>query len=311
MFLLSLATEAVRPANATVITKVAPPELRARAFALQRLAANLGFAFGGAIGGILAEIDFRLLFAVDGSTTLVAACILIAYFRFRRLPGEVTRGDAFPVAGPISDRVFLAFLLLFLLSTVVFFQFISTYTLYLHDHYELSKRQIGYLFAVNTLVVVAFEMVLIEHAKRWPLVRTIGWGSFLSCLGFGLLPFGSTFAFAVLAILVMTLGEMLSMPLSAGYVANRAPAGSEGRYMGWWAMCISFAFVLGPILGGAVYGVWPELVWYASLAIAGVVLIGFYLLPEAEHGSSGQVPAANPSIPHAEPREMLAESASS
>ena len=91
VFLLALATEAVRPANATMITKVAGPELRARAFALQRLAANLGFAFGGAVGGILAEIDFRLLFFVDGGTTLVAACILIAYFRFRRLPGEVPR----------------------------------------------------------------------------------------------------------------------------------------------------------------------------------------------------------------------------
>lgn len=310
VFLLALATEAVRPANATVITKVAGPELRARAFALQRLAANLGFAFGGAVGGILAEIDFRLLFFVDGGTTLVAACILIAYFRFRRLPGEVPRPATATGVGPVNDRVFMAFLVLFGLSTLVFFQFISTYTLYLHDHYELSKRQIGYLFAVNTLVIVAVEMLLIDYAKRWPLVRTIGWGSFLSCLGFGLLPFGSSFAYAVFAILVMTLGEMLSMPLSAGYVANRAPAGGEGRYMGWWATCISIAFVLGPMLGGAVYEIWPEMVWYASLAIAVLVLVGFYVLPEAEHDSQRDLPTLD-EVTAPDPGEMLAESASS
>ncbi len=311
IFLLSLATEAVRPANATVIAKVAPPELRARAFALQRLAANLGFAFGGAMGGMLAEIDFRLLFVVDGSTTLAAACILIAYFRFRRLPGEAPRHDAIAAAGPISDRVFLGFLVLFTLSTLVFFQFLSTYTLYLHDHYELSKQKIGYLFAVNTLVIVAFEMLLIDYVKHWPLVRTIGWGSFLSCLGFGLLPFGASFAYAVFAMLVMTMGEMLSMPLSAGYVANRAPAGGEGRYMGWWAMCISIAFVLGPMLGSALYGVWPEMVWYASLAIGGVVLVGFYWLPSAHPYSRSELAPATEPLPQAAPPERLAESASS
>ncbi len=306
VFLLALATEAVRPANATVITKVTPPELRARAFALQRLAANLGFGFGGWLGGKLAEIDFRLLFAVDGATTFVAACILLAYFRLRRLPGEARRHTNTSVAGPLADGAFIWFLVLFTLSTLVFFQFISTYTLYLHDHYHLSEGQIGWLFAVNTLVIVAVEMLLIDYAKRWPLVRTIGWGSFLSCLGFGLLPFGTTFAFAVFAILVMTLGEMLSMPLSAGYVANRAPAGAEGRYMGWWATGISIAFVLGPTLGGRVYQDWPEMVWYASLAIGFVVLAGFYLMPKAAH-DTGHAPSHEEPLTTPEPAELIAE----
>lgn len=310
VFLLSMATEAVRPANATMVAKLAPADDRARAFALQRLAANLGFACGGALGGVLASINFRYLFVVDGCTTLAAASILIAHFRFRRLPGEAPRRSV-DLPTPVTDRVFVAFLGLFLLATMVFFQFLATYTLYLHEYYALKEWQIGALFAINTLVVAVFEMLLIDVAKRWPLLRTVGWGCFLSCLGFGLLPFGSSFAFAVFAMLVMTMGEMLSMPLAAGYVANRAPAGAEGRYMGWWAMCISLAFVFGPAIGGTLYAADPNLVWYVSLVVAVLVLAGYYLLPEDESRSADQELSTTKVFAHPEPGDLLGESAGS
>lgn len=311
VLLLSMATEAVRPANATIVAKLAPAKERPRAFALQRLAANLGFACGGAVGGLLAEIDFRLLFVVDGCTTLAAASILIYHFRFRRLPGEVSRTAGSGGASPINDRVFVAFLALFMLATMVFFQFLATYTLYLRDVYELSELKIGALFAVNTLIIVVFEMLLIDIAKRWPLLRTVGWGCFLSCLGFGLLPFGSTFLFAVFAILIMTMGEMLSMPLAAGYVANRAPTGGEGRYMGWWAMSISLAFVMGPAIGGTLYAMDPHLVWYVSLVVAGVALVGYYLLPDAAPDDAEFELSTTEVLAHPEPADLLAESAGS
>jgi predicted MFS family arabinose efflux permease len=311
IFLLSLATEAVRPANGTVIARVAKPEDRTRGFALQRLAANLGFAMGGAVGGFLAAIDFRLLFVVDATTTLAAACILLMYFRLQRLPGEAPPADQTQLARPIHDTVFVLFLALFVLSTMVFFQFVSTYTLYLRDYYHLSSVEIGVLFAVNTLVIVATEMLLIDYVKRWPLVRTIGWGCFFSCLGFALLPFGSTFPFAIFAILVMTLGEMLSMSLAAGFVANRAPVGAEGRYMGWWAMGIAVAFVLGPMAGGALYQHDPNWIWYLSLAVGVIVLVGFHLLPEVGTLSSSELPTYQSSLPVSDPADLIAESAGS
>jgi len=284
VLLLSLLTECVRPANATAIAKLTAQADRTRAFALQRLAANLGFSFGPAIGGFLALVNYRLLFLVDGLTTLAAAGILFAYFRMRRLPGEAPRDASAPVLlGPRYDRQFLLFLGLVLISSVVFFQFLATYTLYLRDHYGFDENIIGVMFAVNTIVIVAFEMVLIDHVKRWPLARTIGWGSFFVCLGFGLLPFGNSFAFAAFAMLIMTLGEMLSLPLMTGYVANRAPPGSEGQYMGYKAVTVSIAAVLGPALGSATYQVNPDAVWLASLAIGFVVLAGFYALPMTEH----------------------------
>src|ERR1700742_113835 len=78
-FLLSLVNDAFRPANSTAIAFYSKEENRTRSYSLNRLAINLGWAVGGAIGGILASINYHLLFWVDGCTNLFAA-LLIARF---------------------------------------------------------------------------------------------------------------------------------------------------------------------------------------------------------------------------------------
>lgn len=279
LFGLSLVNEAVRPANAAAVTQFTSPEKRMRAFALQRLAGNLGFSCGPALGGVLAEIDFGLLFAVDALTSLAAAVALATFFPWRRVGGaaEVDRESAIHVS-PLRDGPFVAFLLLMLLSMMVFNQFGSTYPLFLRDHFGMDKPSIGLMFAVNTTVIVLVEMLLLDAIKHWPVVRTIGWGCFLSCVGWGVLPFGTTTAFAVAAMLIVTVGEMLSFAMSAGFVANRSRAGGESAYLGWYMVMFATASVIGPGVGGALYQRDPNAVWYAALGVGAAVLVGFLLL---------------------------------
>src|SRR5690606_35570949 len=147
------------------------------------------------------------------------------------------------------------------------------------------------------------EMLLVNYVKRWPLTRTIGWGSFLLCAGFGILPLGNTVMFCILCMLVFTVGEMLSLPLAAGYVANRSPVGGEGRYMGWYTFVFAVGSVLGPLIGAFAYEFHPDAVWWGSLAIGFVVVGGRYLLPEppAQQGAdaSGDDSQGDPATEHA------------
>ena len=76
-------------------------------------------------------------------------------------------------------------------------------------------------------------MLLLDFIKSWPLLPTMAWGTFLSCLGFGMLPFGSSVGYCVASMLVITSGEMLWMPLASGWVAQRSARGNQGMYMGW------------------------------------------------------------------------------
>jgi len=287
---LAVASEAVRPANATAIARVTTTENRTRAFALQRLAANLGFSFGPAVGGVLATIHFGLLFIVDALTTFLAASALLYFFRMRKAENPTApQPSATSQASPLKDRDFVLFLALVLATHIVFMQFLVTYPLYLRDHFELTKTQIGLLFAVNTSIIVLIEMVLIDYVRRWPLLQLIGWGNCLACLGFGMLPFGTSGAYSILAMLVVTVGEMLSFPNSPAFVAQRSPAGCEGRYMGWFAVTHSIAWIVAPLFGATLYGYSREAMWYCGLGIGVTVLIGFQVLAARTHANRAAV----------------------
>jgi predicted MFS family arabinose efflux permease len=281
LFVLSVVNEAVRPANSTAITKLTTPETRTKAFSLQRLAANLGFSFGPFIGGLLTKVSYTLLFVVDGLTTFIAGITVLYFFGMRRLspaPGEESTPASGRAASPLSDHVFVWFLALSLASTMVFMQFSSTYPLYLRDNFGLNEPQIGLMFAVNTSIIVVFEMLLIDAVKHWPLMGTIAWGSLLSCIGFGILPFGESSLYAVFAMAVVTIGEMLSFPLSSAYVANRSGPGREGLYLGWYMVVHALAWVLGPGIGAQIYQVDRDALWLVALAVGALVWLGFMLL---------------------------------
>src|SRR5437868_2209872 len=76
-FILSVCNESFRPANSTAIAFYSKEENRTRSYSLNRLAINLGWAVGGALGGFLASVNYSLLFWVDGCTNIAAALLLL------------------------------------------------------------------------------------------------------------------------------------------------------------------------------------------------------------------------------------------
>jgi len=280
-------SEAFRPANSTALAAACRPELRLRAFALRRLALNLGMTFGPAIGGFLALRDYRLLFAVDAATCALATAPLFVLMRRPaaaaiadteyRTGAPSAAGVAPGASSPWRDGPFLALMGLVTLLALVLFQVWGTYALSLRELYRLSEDRIGLLFAINTLIIVAVEMALVTALARRDPLRVAAAGAFLLCLGFGLTPLGSDFAFAAFAVVVWTLGEMLAIPLTEGIVANRAGAGASGRYMGVFATTFSIAFVAAPALGTAVYERFGAGAVWAGAAAAGPLLAAGYL----------------------------------
>jgi MFS family permease len=178
----------------------------------------------------------------------------------------------------LLDGQFVGFLLLMLAVSIVFFQFHATYPKYLEEHYQLNEVLIGLLFSVNTLIIVAAEMLLLKWVRRFSLLQTIGWGGFLACLGFGLLPLGSAYWFCMLSMVVITFGEMFMFPLASGYVANRSIGRDQGSYMGWQAIMYSTAATLAPLIGTAAYQYDQHLFWYVSIFVGAAVLLGFFAL---------------------------------
>jgi MFS family permease len=277
MVLLGLVGEGFRPATSTALAAAAPPELRTRAFALNRLAINIGMSLGPSLGGFLAMRSYDWLFLVDGATCLLAAAFLVVAFHGGTATAAATQEEnAAPSRSPWTDGPFLAMMGLFFLLALVTFQMASTFALTLRDLYGFQEGQIGLVMAVNTVLIVAFEMILVHRVGALNPVRLVGLGGFLFGLGFAMLPFGSTFGYAVCAATVWTVGEMLSFPLSAGVIANRAGDANRGVYMGLFTISFEGAWIFSPLLGTWIYQTWgPRTLWLGCGAVGLVLLVGF------------------------------------
>jgi predicted MFS family arabinose efflux permease len=228
--------EMFRPASLAAITHVVAPDQRKQAFALNRLAINLGMSIGPALGGILATVSFRAMFTVDAVTTLLAGAVL-ALTPWRAFSGvnseaRTRQGESVGPATILRDNPFLIFLVGVFLVGIVFFQHESALPLYLVQYLRLSPAFYGMLFTINTLLIVALEVPLNTVTAHWPNTRSLIIGCLLFAVGFGALGVIASPAGVVATVVVWTFGEMLFFPALSAHMAEIAPEHRRGAYMG-------------------------------------------------------------------------------
>jgi len=275
--LWAVVSELFRPASLSAIAAAVGPESRKTAFAVNRLAINLGMSLGPALGGFLATWSYGALFVADGLTSLAAAAILAKAGRPARThAGEAASGPRTHVAPAHLDRRLLFLLLGVLPVAVVFFQHVAAMALFLVRDHGWSEAQYGLLATLNTLLVVAFEVPLNSAMARWPARRTLPLGAALTGAGFGLLAFAHAPAVVLLSVVVWTFGEIVLFPGLNAAVADLAPEARRGEYMGLYMMSFNLAFAIGPWAGTAVLERWggPALWGGAFLAsLLSVILL--------------------------------------
>jgi MFS family permease len=283
---LSLAAEAFRPASLAVVADLVTPAQRKPAFALTRLAINLGMSIGPALGGFLATVSFRLLFLVNGTCSIAAGSLLL--LALRRAPVHRGHAETEP-GGPVelptkrawSDPRLLFFLAAVFPVALVFFQHMSSMALFLVRDLHLSEIDYGLFFTMNTLLIVALEVPINSATAHWPHRRTLALGAFLFGAGFGGLAFAWDFWSVAATVVIWTFGEMFLFPSLAAYVTDIAPKSRRGEYMGLTQMAISLGFAIGPLVGTTVlerFG--GRALWLAALALGLAATAMMLRLPE-------------------------------
>ncbi len=286
LFFLALASGSLYPANATSMSRICPPDLRVKGFALNRLANNLGATIGPAVGGLLALHDYRLLFWGDGLTSLAAAAVFALLWKTTNGEAQTATAPAAPKApagrSPWRDRPYLILTVLYIVWSSVFIQVFTTFPLYMRSVYGLAENRIGQLLAVNTILIVFLEMILMEKIRKYPSTRMINLSFILLGAGLGIMPLGRSFAFGAMTVAVWTFGEMLSMPLITALIAARADDATRGRYMGIFSLGFSVAFIIAPTAGTAVYSRYGgDAVWIGCAATCLLLAGAFSLLRPA------------------------------
>ena len=251
-FLLSLFNEAFRPANSAAIVFYSKPENRTRAFSLSRLAINLGWAVGGSIGGLLAAVDYELLFWVDGFTNIGAAVLLWQTLKPEIAPApDITpKSEVAVVKSAYADKVYIWFILLVTVFAICFFQLFTTIPKFFRDSLNLSVQFIGFTMALNGILIVLLEMVVIyQMEKKQQHLRYIGMGMFICAAAFLslLLPFNGMLVALIMTVLI-TVGEIAAMPFMSSFWTLRSNESNRGQYAALFTIAWGVAQTAGPFL---------------------------------------------------------------
>jgi predicted MFS family arabinose efflux permease len=259
IFLTSLVADAFRPANFAAIAHYSRPESRTRAYALNRLAMNLGFSVGPALGGILAFYSYAWLFWVDGLT-----CILAAFVFLFTVSKEESKSQNINPENPSAmdtsayrDFWFLIFIVFTTLNAICFFQFFQTFPLFLKTQLKWSETLIGFALALNGVIIVFFEMVIVYRLEgyNYPL-RLIMIGTLLIGFSYGILNIGAFGLIAWLMIIFITFGEIMTLPFMNTFVVGRSTPQNRGEYSAIYTMAYSIAHIFSSLIGTQVINLW-------------------------------------------------------
>ncbi len=273
------------PAQQAMVADLLPEEKRTEGFGLIRVSMNLAATIGPAIGGFLASRSYLSLFITDAILSVITAGIV-----FTRIPE--TRPDR-PAASQeenlldtlrgyrivLRDGIFLVFLLASMLMTSVYMQMNSTLPVYLRDVHGLPEQNYGYLLSLNAAMVVLFQFWISRRIpKKIPFI-VLAVGTVFYAIGFAMYGFVTTFLLFIVAMVIITIGEMLVAPVGQALVAKFSPADMRGRYMAVFGFSWAIPSAVAPMFAGIIMDNFnPDWVWYTAGVVGLLAMMGFLYL---------------------------------
>lgn len=285
---------AVRTLHQRLIMEYCEVSDRQRTQALNRVAANLGMAVAGLMGGMLAQIDFRWLFFISAIFMVVGLVWFARTILHRAVQVYASTSSSNGQQSPYEKREFRWLLVATIFLGLAFEPVYSMLGNYLADYYQFGTNVIGWQFALNALLIVALQVPISHWTEHWGVRQQILTGCVLLACGFGMLPFGSGLFFVSLSTILWTLGEILFLPALNILVMQFAQSGKSGQYFGIFSMCWSGSALVSPTLGGQIYGMFGgHSIWVITSLLALFSIPFVYLAVRFEpRGAQGLV------VPH-------------
>lgn len=282
--IIGLLSRIANPARDAMMTDILPESKRQEGFGITRSVFNLAWIFGTALGGLIATRSFLALFIADAVISLVVAMIL-----YRVLPETMPapRGDAKPsgsllktVSGygiVLRDLAYMLFTIAGMISLLVYQQEYGALSVYLRDIHNISSQDYGVMLSIAGIEVILFQIWISRMIRKYPPFLTMAFGTIFFVAGFAMIGFVHTVLLFILAITLITIGEMITFPTNRVIAAGFAPAELRGRYMAIYDLGWAVPATIGPAAAGLIFDNYsPNLLWYLGGILCMVSAISFY-----------------------------------
>ncbi len=285
MVVVGLLSSIAGPAHDAMIADILPEKQRNEGFGVLRVVGNLAWIIGPTIGGFLANFNFFYLFVVDSVVSCVVAAII-----FRALPETKPEPHAHEESQSIwqtilgyrvalKDFAFMAFIVASMLMLIVYQQMYGTLSVFLRDNYSINPSGFGFLMTTSAITVVIFQFWVSRVIKHRPPFLMMAIGTAFYVIGFTLFGIVTTYILFALNIVIITIGEMIVMPMSQAIAANFAPEAMRGRYMAVFGLTWAIPSTIGPGAAGYILDNYnPNLLWYIGGALCILSVLAYYAL---------------------------------
>jgi len=286
------------PAHEAVVADLLPPEKRAEGYGIIRVIFNLAVIIAPPIAGLLIANSYLTLFVVDAVISLISAAIVLLALPETKPQAHAharpeTMRQTFAGYGRVfRDTPFVAFIGVTVMMTLVYMNMNSTLGVYLRDQHGLPEVNYGTLLSLNAIIVVFLQFWVTRKIEKFRPMLMMAAGSLLYAVGFAMYGFISGFVFFAIAMIVITVGEMIVSPFQQSVVASFAPEHMRGRYMAVSSLTWSIAFTIGPYFAGLILdSANPNLLWFISGGIGLLTTLGFTILNKTHRSPT---PVAEP-----------------
>jgi MFS family permease len=270
------------PAQQAMVADLLPGDQRAEGFGIIRVVQNLAITIGPAIGGILAGISYLLLFILDAAASTITAVIFLTAIPETKpdvAEGEKRDSMIDTILGyryVVKDRLFVAFILVTIIIITVYSQMYSSLAVYLNQVHEVPAQMFGYIMSMNAAIVVLFQFRITKQLKKYQPMLMMVLASALYGIGFVMYGIVNTTFLFFLAMVIITIGEMIHIPVAQTLAASFAPESMRARYMAAYGLGWAIPNSVAPILAGLVMDSYsPQWVWYIAGILASIAVISF------------------------------------
>ena len=286
------------PAHEAVVADLLPPDKRAEGYGIIRVVFNVAVIIAPPIAGLLIANSYLTLFIVDAVISLISAAIVIFALPETKPQAPAhskpeTMKQTFAGYGRVfKDTPFLAFIGVTVMMTLVYMNMNSTLGVFLRDQHGLPEVSYGWLLSINAIIVVLFQFWMTRRLEKYRPMLMMASGSLLYAIGFAMYGFVPTFALFVIAMIIITIGEMVVSPFQQSLVASFAPEDMRGRYMAVSGLSWSISFTVGPYFAGLILdSANPGLLWVFCGFIGLLATLGFMVLNKVR---GSEAPAIEP-----------------
>jgi MFS family permease len=279
---VGILSDVAGPAHNAMVADLLPEEKRAQGYGIIRVAFNLSVTIGPAIGGLLASRSYLALFIADAIISLITAFLVWRYLPETKpqvrpdAPQESMAGTFVGYFRVLRDLPFLLFMGACILMTLVYINMTTTLGVYLRDVHGVAESGYGYILSLNAAMVVLFQFGITRRIEKRPPLLMMAVGTALYAIGFAMYGFVSAYIMFLLAMAIITIGEMIVAPVGQALVAKFAPEEMRGRYMAVFGYSWGIPFAIGPYLAGIILDNYdPRFLWYAAGIIGTLAVLGF------------------------------------